>query len=184
MNAHSLPLTKRTQHHFGFTHRLATILTFCVGVCFGWCLAQCMRKEKVVHVPCPQQDPCFLASQCFTRKILLRKVNGSGSAWILQRETQGDNFPAFPLPQPWHPTTAYSSALDRSVPHQRELLWACIHSRRITSIHLQNPFDTFFSFNYHDNLVRKIPICQHFVKETWHFCQSRHTYNKTQTVPL
>ena len=143
-----------------------------------------MRKEKIVHVPCPQQDPCFLASQCFTRKILLWKVNGSGSAWILQRETQGDNFPAFPLPQPWHPTTAYSSALDRSIPHQRELLWECIHSRRITSIHLQNPFDTFFSFNYHDNLVRKIPICQHFVKETWHGCQSRHTYNKTQTVPL
>lgn len=33
---------------------------------------------------------------------------------------------------------------------------------------LTNPFwYIFFSFNPHDNLVRKLLICQHFIKETW-----------------
>lgn len=160
-----LPLTERLQASLWFFtppgHHPHLPCQYVFGRVFG----TCMRKEKVVHTPCPQQDPCFPASQCSTRKIL-RKVNGSASAWILQRETQGDNPLAFPLPQPWCLTTAYSSALARSIPHQRELLWECIHSRRITSIHLLNPFDTFSSFNHHDNLVRKIRICQHFVKET------------------
>lgn len=86
----------------------------------------------------------------------LTKVRSS--AWTLQSITGGDSFPDFLLPYYQLPTIIFCSAFFRKIPHQKELLWKFIHSKRITSIHQQNPLHTFFSCNPSFNLMRYLII--------------------------
>lgn len=47
VNASSPASNKGCKHHFGFAHRLATILTFCVSVCFGGVWHSAWERRKL-----------------------------------------------------------------------------------------------------------------------------------------